>query len=99
MNVPPIAAALYGAAVAADVAIDRGRDPLPAILTAKVLLEAHEAEHGAMPPGPGRVYVSWTRRLPCVRAWSRLDPTLTPEAERIEAARDLDMVTMPGLDA
>ena len=98
MIVPPIAAYLYGAAIVADEAVDAGHDPTPAILTAATLLERHEADHGPMPPGPGRVALL-DAQAALVGAWARHDPTLIPDAERVEAARDLAIATMPRGDA
>lgn len=98
MNVPPIAALLYGLSVSAEMAVDRGDDPMAALYLAEAALSAHEAQHGPMPPGPGRVYVL-DAQAALVRSLAGFDPTLIPEAERIEAARDLALATAPRLDA
>lgn len=98
MTVPPIAAVIYGLAISADMAVDRGDDPEAVLIVAAAALAEHEAVHGPMAPGPGRVYVL-DAQATLVRALAGHDPRLIPDAERIEAARDLALATMPRLDA
>jgi hypothetical protein len=94
VNVPPIAVILYGLSVSAETAVDQGRDPTPLLLVAAEVL----TRHGAEPPGPGRVWLL-DAQAALVRAMVGHDTTFIEEAERIEAARDMAMVTMPRTDA
>lgn len=98
MNVPPIAQVIYGLAISADLAVDRGDDPEAVLMVAAAALAEHEAAYGTMPAGMGRVYVLDAQAM-LVRALAGHDPRLIPDAERIEAARDLALATVPRLDA